>query len=213
MIRRVIASIFILLISLTCSQVHAEHIQYVSLADVENLSINYSVTDPTSWSWTFDLVDDDMYLWQIGTNYQLGGTTPDVSTTDLIGSYNPLYDLHYVYLRIDPNHFTGESTSSFVQLKVNGTIITDWSNPILLYDWGVPGGSVSDPYNIAELDYTVTVTLTGLETLESNSINIDNVNIEGCFENASPVPEPATIILLGSGLAGLAGFRRKFKKA
>ncbi|UCF86353.1 MAG: PEP-CTERM sorting domain-containing protein [Desulfobacteraceae bacterium] len=30
--------------------------------------------------------------------------------------------------------------------------------------------------------------------------------------DGEPIPEPATVLLLGSDLAGLAGFRRRFRK-
>ena len=42
--------------------------------------------------------------------------------------------------------------------------------------------------------------------------SLDAILGTGSVDVAAPVPEPATLLLFGTGLAGLAGFRKKFKK-
>lgn len=44
-------------------------------------------------------------------------------------------------------------------------------------------------------------------------LSVDNVVVDdGTGNGTAPVPEPTTLMLLGSGLIGLAGFRKKMKK-
>jgi hypothetical protein len=84
----------------------------------------------------------------------------------------------------------------------------DWTYAVLKYGVGKPAIKNPDHWAIIDDNYNDIVDLSGISGLPLEGLS----HITYFATTSAPVPEPATLLLLGTGLFGLAGFRRKFKK-
>jgi hypothetical protein len=98
----------------------------------------------------------------------------------------------------------------------------DWTSPSGIDGSNIVGyysdasgwhGFLYDGTNWSTLDYPGALS-TLANSIDSNNIVGDYFDASGVGHGflATPVPEPATLLLLSSGLLGILGLRRKFKK-
>jgi len=117
------------------------------------------------------------------------------------------------YIQVGPSWGTHWFSISFNEVPIT-SVSFDWgveSNAFHAYADGVEffsqGSGVWSSGNSGTYSFASPVTTLKFSNSWLGEIEVDNLNV-------TPVPEPATMLLLGSGLIGLAGIgRKKFKKS
>lgn len=98
---------------------------------------------------------------------------------------------------------SGVKAKSLDNKEIEFSLYDDWGNPMVLTTLQNISGLISSTANGA-----IQIDITGYET-NNNDFTIKKSTLE--LEYVPRVPEPSTLLLLGSGMAGFAAIRR-FKK-